>query len=100
LQLCCFCRVAVKDKCHALLVCTGNLALTGLWADFLRDMYTVVPDWRMEIQRLSARDFLMKMVCCQDATKHLIRLVYNVFTVFEQEELLIPHTHFIWGNDQ
>ncbi|KAF8210727.1 hypothetical protein K438DRAFT_1569988, partial [Mycena galopus ATCC 62051] len=97
LRLCRFCRAAVEDECHALLVCTGNPALTGLRADFLRD---VVPGWRTEIQEVSAHDFLMKMVCCRDATKRLARLVYDVFTVFEQEELLIPRTHFIWGNDQ
>ncbi|KAF8177361.1 hypothetical protein K438DRAFT_1606351, partial [Mycena galopus ATCC 62051] len=100
LRLCRFGCAAVEDECHALLICTGNPALTGLRADFLRDIYAVVPGWRTEIQRLSARDFLMKMVCCRDATKRLARLVYDVFTVFEQEELLIPHTHFIWGNDR
>jgi hypothetical protein len=95
LRLCRFCRAAVEDESHALLVCMGHPALTGLRADFLRDMYTVDPNWRTQVQAMSAHNFLMRMVRCRDATKRLARFVYDVFTVFEQEELLIPRTHFI-----
>ncbi|KAJ6500849.1 hypothetical protein C8R45DRAFT_819932, partial [Mycena sanguinolenta] len=99
-RLCRFCRMAVEDECHALLVCTAHPALTGLRSTFLRDMYAVVPVWRTQVRTVSAYDFLMQMVRCQEATRRLARFVYDVFAVFEQKDLWIPPTHYIRADGQ
>ncbi|KAJ6595585.1 hypothetical protein DFH09DRAFT_1357526 [Mycena vulgaris] len=78
LRLCRFCRAAVEDECHAFLVCI-HPPLTGLRATFLRDVYTLRPEWRTKVATTTAYDFLMSMVHCQDVTKRLARFVYDVF---------------------
>ncbi|KAJ7502783.1 hypothetical protein B0H11DRAFT_602354 [Mycena galericulata] len=89
LRLCRFCHVAVEDESHALLVCTGHPALTGLRADFLHDIYMLRPEYTTQVQTMSAFDFLMNIIHCWDVTKRLARFVFDVFAVFKKEELWI-----------
>lgn len=100
LQLCRFCRAAVEDECHALLQCTGHPALTGLRANFLRDVYAAAPEWSQRVQTMSAYESLMTLVHSRDVTKRLARFVYDIFTVFEQEETWVPASHYIRGHSQ
>ncbi|KAJ7897473.1 hypothetical protein B0H13DRAFT_1623474, partial [Mycena leptocephala] len=100
LRLCRICRAAAEDECHAFLQCTGHPALTGFRASFLRDLFSLRPEFRAQVQTASAYDFLISIVHCRDVTKCLARFVYDVFTVFEQKEMLIPPSHFIHGGDR
>ncbi|KAJ7094229.1 hypothetical protein C8R43DRAFT_908025 [Mycena crocata] len=92
-RLCRFCCRAVEDECHALLVCTGHPSLTGMRADFLRDVFAMRPEFLMHVQTVAPYDFLVGLLHCPDVTKRLAHFVYDILMVFEQKEMRIPPTH-------
>ncbi|KAJ7076806.1 hypothetical protein C8R43DRAFT_966165 [Mycena crocata] len=86
----------VEDECHALLVCSGHSSLWTmgtLSARCLRPATWISRDYSNST--LNAIVFHMVIVHCREVTKRLANFVYNIFTVFEQTEMLIPASHYV-----
>ncbi|KAJ7069239.1 hypothetical protein C8F01DRAFT_976823 [Mycena amicta] len=94
-RLCRFCRHAVEDECHAMLICTGEPRLRLLRADFLRDLWVIWPDLR-SFANIAAVDFLLLILHCPNkrvrwaVTTRVSRFVRQVFDVYEEYPIWIP----------
>ncbi|KAF7354570.1 Reverse transcriptase domain-containing protein [Mycena sanguinolenta] len=90
LRLCRFCRGAVEDEAHALLVCTAHPGLRLLRETFLRDVM-------VEIRGIEGRwsadrpyDFLKLLLSSRKTTARLAKFVADVMAIYDSHPRYIP----------
>ncbi|KAJ7699970.1 hypothetical protein B0H17DRAFT_1048000 [Mycena rosella] len=90
LRLCRFCRAAVEDEAHALLVCTGHDKLAILRRDFLRDIRGPVGGFERKRSADRPYEFLKRLLSLRAITGRLARFVADVFDVYDGCARYIP----------
>jgi hypothetical protein len=86
--LCRFCRGAVEDERHALLICDGNPDLQLLRRSFLQDMEKQSPSLFWE--DCTSLQFLTAVIREVAVQERVAKYVYDVFSVFRTAPIFRP----------
>ncbi len=89
-RLCRFCRVAVEDEQHALLVCATAPGLVCLRRKFFVDILRVCPQLLVAWNALGNDDRLACLLQLPAAEPLLAQFVHNVFEIFRSVPVYIP----------
>ncbi|KAK0437241.1 hypothetical protein EV421DRAFT_1675952, partial [Armillaria borealis] len=89
-HLCRFCRVAVEDEQHALLVCATVPSLVCLRQNFLVDILSICPQLQFAWNGLGTDDRLACLLQLPAAEPLLAQFVHHVFEIFCSVPVYIP----------
>ncbi|KAJ7138525.1 hypothetical protein C8R43DRAFT_893302 [Mycena crocata] len=95
MRLCRFCRTAVEDEAHALLVCNGQPRLQPLRADFLRDIAADVGGFEDKWSPDGAYEFLKWLLSERKVVTRLAKFVADVMAVFDANPRYIAATLYL-----
>ncbi|KAJ4477599.1 hypothetical protein C8R41DRAFT_773029 [Lentinula lateritia] len=92
-RLCRFCRGAVEDECHALMVCEAQLTLVCLREQYWMEMDRTAPDIVLMQHQLSSYALLQRVLFDRHVLTLTAKYVYDVLAVFAGREPYIPESH-------
>ncbi|KAJ7884674.1 hypothetical protein B0H13DRAFT_1628583, partial [Mycena leptocephala] len=94
LRLCRFCRTAVEDEAHTLLVCTAHTVrhteLQPLRERFLRDIYDQVGGLEHKWTADRPYDFLKWLLSSRKIVLRLAKFVADILAVYDSYPRYIP----------
>jgi hypothetical protein len=90
LRLCRFCRTAVEDEAHTLLVCTAHTELQPLRERFLRDIYDQVGGLEHKWTADRPYDFLKWLLSSRKIVLRLAKFVADILAVYDSYPRYIP----------
>ncbi|KAJ7228551.1 hypothetical protein GGX14DRAFT_613504 [Mycena pura] len=90
LRLCRFCRSAVEDEVHALLVCTAHDSLQPLRERFLRDIMDQAGGFDRKWSADKPYDFLRLLLSMRKITQRLAKFVADMLAVYDSHPRYIP----------
>ncbi|PBK98450.1 hypothetical protein ARMGADRAFT_920169 [Armillaria gallica] len=89
-RLCRFCRVAVEDEPHVLLVCATAPGLACLRRKFVADVCGMCPQLHLAWDRLGIEDRLACLLQLPAAEPLFAQFVHHVFEIFRSVPVYIP----------
>ncbi|KAF7355918.1 Reverse transcriptase domain-containing protein [Mycena venus] len=90
LRLCRFCRGAVEDEAHALLVCTAHDSLQPLRERFLRDIMDQIGGFDCKWSADEPYEFLRLLLSLRKITLRLAKFVADILAVYDSHPRYIP----------
>ncbi|KAJ7497651.1 hypothetical protein FB451DRAFT_240391 [Mycena latifolia] len=95
MRLCRFCRTAVEDEAHALLVCTGHDRLQPIRETFMRDIYDEVGGFERKWSPDRPQDFLQWLLSSRKITGRLAKFVADILDEYDKHRRYIPATLYL-----
>ncbi|KAJ3805892.1 hypothetical protein F5876DRAFT_51045 [Lentinula aff. lateritia] len=92
-RLCCFCRGAVEDECHVLMVCEAQLTLVCLHERYRMEMERTALDIVLMQHQLSSYALLQRVLFDRRVLTLTAKYVYDVLAVFAGREPYVPDSH-------
>ncbi|KAJ7017390.1 hypothetical protein C8F04DRAFT_882355, partial [Mycena alexandri] len=90
LRLCRFCRVAVEDEAHALLVCIGDSRLQPLRSSFMHEIFDVLGSFDGKWNADEPYEFLKWMLSQRKITVRLAKFVADILDVYNASPRYVP----------
>jgi hypothetical protein len=81
-RLCRFCKNEVETPEHALITCEHSESLVELRAIFLGQLFTTLPDLRVQMMELSNTDFLRAIIYPRPTIALVAKYAYEVLELF------------------
>ncbi|KAJ6467184.1 hypothetical protein C8R47DRAFT_1056195 [Mycena vitilis] len=95
MRLCRFCRMAVEDEAHALLVCTAHDRLRPLRESFLRDIYNDIGGFQGKWTPGQPYEFLKWLLSSRRIVVRLAKFVAETLAVYDSYPRYIPAALFV-----
>ncbi|GLB35658.1 hypothetical protein LshimejAT787_0212230 [Lyophyllum shimeji] len=89
-RLCRLCVKEVETPEHALLDCTGNMALHALRHEFLNQLLTTLPHLRNSVEQMDSTSLLKLIIAQRPTTPLVAKFTFQVLTLFYQVPIYRP----------